>query len=204
MYDVIYADPCWKHNVLEHAAPDHELGRAFSGIASNSTYSVMTLDEIKALQPQRKANRDAALFLWVLSGYLEEAFEVIRAWDFKHRTVAFCWVKITETGALRTNLSPITLPGMELCLYATRGKATNVVKMWSKCRQVIEEPFDYDDVASFGSVYEKVTRHSRKPDVFRENIEKMTPDKLRLEMFAREKFRDWHVWGNEVQSDVEF
>lgn len=45
-------------------------------------------------------------------------------------------------------------------------------------------------------------KHSKKPDYFYELIEQTSPG-LKLEMFARQKREGWHIWGNELQNDVE-
>jgi N6-adenosine-specific RNA methylase IME4 len=34
-----------------------------------------------------------------------------------------------------------------------------------------------------------------KPDVIRKNIEKMFPSQKKIELFARDKFTNWEVWG---------
>lgn len=49
----------------------------------------------------------------------------------------------------------------------------------------------------------KAEKHSQKPQVFRELIERATthlPNKL--ELFARQKSDGWQSWGNEVESDI--
>ena len=40
--------------------------------------------------------------------------------------------------------------------------------------------------------------HSRKPDRIRADIVKLMGDVPRIELFARQKFDGWDVWGNEV------
>lgn len=52
----------------------------------------------------------------------------------------------------------------------------------------------------------KVGRHSAKPEEFRELIERAVNKaglNQRLELFARKKTEGWHVWGNEVESDIQ-
>ena len=49
------------------------------------------------------------------------------------------------------------------------------------------------------SVYkEKRTKHSKKPDQVRKNIELLFGDLPRIELFARQKTVGWDAWGNEV------
>ena len=42
------------------------------------------------------------------------------------------------------------------------------------------------------------TKHSRKPDKFREIIETLYPRGKRIELFARSKVKGWESYGNEV------
>jgi N6-adenosine-specific RNA methylase IME4 len=46
-------------------------------------------------------------------------------------------------------------------------------------------------------------RHSEKPDVFAEHIQRLFPNVPKLEMFAREARPGWDVWGNEVAEAAE-
>jgi N6-adenosine-specific RNA methylase IME4 len=55
------------------------------------------------------------------------------------------------------------------------------------------------------SVYrEKKGKHSKKPQYFKDLLNRQFPDKTKLELFAREKTEGWDVWGNEVKSDIDF
>ena len=49
---------------------------------------------------------------------------------------------------------------------------------------------------------EQVTKHSKKPLIAYEIIERLYPDVEKLEMYAREKRINWSVWGDEVESDI--
>ncbi len=65
-YDVIYADPPWKH------------------------YSVMSDEELRNLKIPTAEN--AMLFLWPTSPKLKDAIELMEAWGFKYRT-SMVWIK---------------------------------------------------------------------------------------------------------------
>ena len=41
-------------------------------------------------------------------------------------------------------------------------------------------------------------RHSEKPAIFAEHIERLYPNTPKLEMFARKARPGWDVWGNEA------
>ena len=42
-------------------------------------------------------HRDAALFLWTTDPMLRHALDVIEAWGFTYKTVAFYWVKLNKS-----------------------------------------------------------------------------------------------------------
>jgi len=45
-------------------------------------------------------------------------------------------------------------------------------------------------------------RHSQKPLEVRNRIEALFPRAKRVELFARERPKNWDVWGDEVESDI--
>jgi len=47
---------------------------------------------------------------------------------------------------------------------------------------------------------ERIMEHSHKPDVIRQRIVDLFGDISRIELFARQKTKDWDVWGNEVNN----
>lgn len=82
-YDIIYADPPWLYR-------DTLGGNAKMGAMP---YPCMTQDEIKNLPIHNLAAKDSVLFLWATMPKLQEALDTIKAWGFKYKTCAFCWVK---------------------------------------------------------------------------------------------------------------
>ena len=54
--------------------------------------------------------------------------------------------------------------------------------------------------ADMGSVIDHpVMKHSKKPDVVRNLIAELFDSNcIKLELFARQEFRGWDCWGNEV------
>ena len=93
------------------------------------------------------------MFLWTTFPKLYEAFDVINAWGFEYKTVAFVWIKRTRTGNdWFTGLGYWTRSNAELCLLATRGKP----KRFSRAvHQLIITPIE---------------EHSKKPDITRDKI----------------------------------
>ena len=169
-YQVIYADPPWSYN---DKMTGHKAGAA-------SHYETQSLDWIKSLPVKDLAAKDCVLFMWAVSPLLPEAFEVINAWGFKYKTVAFCWSKTTKTGKWISNLGRCTMGNVELCLLATTGRPQRVV---NNVKQLV--------------IAER-TIHSRKPDEVRKRIVELMGDLPRIELFSREQLENWTVWGNEV------
>ncbi len=143
-------------------------------------FGTMPLDWIKALPVAPLTTKDCALLLWATGPLLPEAFEVISAWGFTYKTVAFNWIKTNPNGeGLRVGNWYWTLAGSEICLLATKGSPTRIAK---DVRQVFQAP---------------VTRHSEKPEEARRRIERLLCGPY-LELFARRKVEGWYTWGDEI------
>lgn len=139
-------------------------------------YPTMALAEIKALAVAEFAHRDCVLFLWATSPLLPEALEVMAAWGFTYKS-SLIWEKsgIAQGWYARIN--------HEILLIGTRGKP-GVPETADRPGSVVS--------ASKG-------RHSEKPAAFAEIIERMYPNKKRVELFARDGSRPgWSYWGNEI------
>ena len=175
-YGVIYADPPWAYRVWSKKG---------AGRSAESHYPTMSIEEICALPVENLADKDCALFLWVTFPTLQDAFRVIEAWGFTYKSVAFCWVKRNKKSeGWFVGLGHWTRANAELCLLATKGSPRRIAK---DVRQIIDTPLE---------------AHSKKPDEARHRIERLLGDVPRVELFARQASPGWHVWGNEVQSDI--
>ena len=73
----------------------------------------------------------------------------------------------------------------EFLLIATKGSCTPEIRKL------------FDSVVSV-----ERTKHSEKPQIFRDIINTIYPNGKRIELFARQKTEGWDVWGNEVESDI--
>lgn len=174
-YQIIYADPPWSYN-------DKMKGHSFS---LDHEYQTQSREWISSLPVGGIAAKDCVLFLWAVSPQLPEALQVMQAWGFKYKTVAFCWSKITKNFKPVSNLGRWTMGNIELCLFGTKGKPTRLVKNVKQMVVAIR------------------TKHSKKPSEVRERIEILMGSHLnKIELFAREKTEGWDVWGNEVESDI--
>lgn len=176
MYSVIYADPPWDYDGrIQHN------GWETTGSAKYH-YPTMKIEEIKALPISTLCEKDCVLFMWSSSPHLQEAIDVMNAWGFEYKTIAFVWEKHNP------NPGYYTMSSVEVCLVGKRKNGK------------IPQPRGARNVRQFLS--EKRTKHSAKPIEIRNRIELMFPTQKKLELFARTKPDGWDVWGNEVESSV--
>lgn len=169
-FAIIYADPPWRFQ-------SWGLGVSFKrqnadGLHSGRRppYAVMSTQDICALPVQTISTGDAALFLWATYPMLPDALQVMAAWGFMFKTVAFTWVKRTrnDTG-WHIGLGYWSRSNPEICLLGTRGHPKRVSK---RIPNLLIAP---------------VRDHSHKPDEVRERIVALCGDLPRVELFAREK-----------------
>ena len=172
-YNVIYGDPPWGYQTTPpRAAADTHSGPRTSAELnpSPSTRGGGCL-----------AADDCALFMWATFPMLREALDLIEAWGFKYKTIAFNWIKQNKSGAgLFWGLGNWTRSNSEICLLAIRGKPKRI------------------SAAVHSVVMAPVQKHSQKPDEVRERIVKLVGDVPRIELFARAAAPGWDCWGNEA------
>lgn len=187
-YNIIYADPPWTFKTYSEKGKEKK--------SPELHYDCMTLEDIYNLPVQDIADENCVLFLWITSPMLKQAFETIEQWGFEYKTIAFNWFKKNKIAdSWFWGLGYWTRQNTELCLLATRGKPTRVNK---GIHQVIDwNGFDTEPIVT------KIRQHSQKPDEVRNRIVELCGNIPRIELFAREKFNGWDVWGNEVVSDIQ-
>jgi len=169
-------DPPWTYRVWSKKGP---------GRSAENHYPTMSLSDICALPVADLAAKDCVLFLWATFPNLPEAFEVIKAWGFTYKTVAFVWCKRNrKSGSFFTGLGYYTRANAEICLLATRGSPKRISR---SVHQIIDTPIE---------------RHSKKPDEARKRIVELMGDVPRIELFARERADGWDCFGNEVDGDI--
>lgn len=176
-YQIIYADPPWSYKVWSKKG----LGRS-----AESHYKTMDKNSIQKLPIKEIADKNCVLFLWVTPPCLLEGIELIKAWGFEYKTIAFTWVKKNKkSDSLFWGMGYWTRANAELCLLATKGKPKRIS---ARVHQVINTPIE---------------QHSKKPDETRKRIVELMGDLPRIELFARDKVDGWHTWGNECECDID-
>jgi N6-adenosine-specific RNA methylase IME4 len=140
-------------------------------------YCLMTVEQIAALPIERLAADSAHLWLWVTNASLFAGRAVMEAWGFTYRSI-LTWIKPY------CGMGQYLRAQTEYLLLRTRGKAPILFSGQGSC------------------LYAPIQEHSHKPEEEYAVIERCTPGRY-LERFARRPRLGWHVWGDEVESDVE-
>ena len=174
-YNIIYADPAWHFNFQKRNGLSEE--------AKAALYPTMSPQEIMDLPVPDIAADNCVLFLWIMNSELPLALEVIKAWGFKYKTVAFTWVK-TRKNTYHFGGGNWTRSNPELCLLATKG---NIKRKSASVRNLVISP---------------LREHSRKPDEIRQAIIELVGDLPRIELFARQEHEGWDVFGNELENSI--
>jgi len=167
-FDVLYVDPPWQYN-------NKKMGGSHKSGASQK-YTTMSLQQLidlkQYIDPVVKNN--SCLFLWGTTPMLPEAFQLMKAWGYKYKTL-FTWDK----GGYKTGY---WFRGQtEHCLFGIKGR-----------------------VAAFRSgekniFFEKSESHSKKPIAMWGIIKKVLWNKEVLELFATQQSKPlWTRIGKEV------
>ena len=171
-YKTILADPPWPLQMAGQRNRSKERSKPHA-----LPYPVMTVRDIAAMPISELAEDDCHLWLWTTNQHLSDGFEVMRAWGFKY-LAPIHWIKPSGQGNWFIQRTQTLLFGYrKKCVFPQARYRPNI--------------FSTSDPV----------RHSQKPDEAYELIESISAP-ARLELFARSRRDAWHIWGNEVESDI--
>ena len=178
LYNLLYIDPPWRQSKGgKKSVRPNSSGKELD-------YSVLNLEQIEdIIQKASDLTTDnSVMFLWTIDKYLFEAEEIAKKLDYKLHA-RMIWNKVTGIPAAFT-----IRYGHEYLLYLYKGKLIKVAK---------------EERGKIHSVFtEQVTKHSKKPEIAYQIIERLYPETKKLELFARNKRNGWDSWGNEINKDV--
>jgi hypothetical protein len=103
-YGAIYADPPWAFRNWSAKG---------TGRNAVSHYDCPSFDKLAALPVSELAAPNCALFLWATDPLLPRAFDLLKAWGFEYKTVAFHWVKLTPHRSMTRTFSRAWATGPE-------------------------------------------------------------------------------------------
>lgn len=142
-------------------------------------YDCMTHDEICAMPVASLCKPSAVLVLWIIDTHIDRALEVLGAWGFKYKTVAYHWAKTNRDGSFFTGMGYWTRANPEIALLATIGRPSRLNK---NVKRLIVAPR---------------RDHSRKPDQVYWRTRRLVAGPY-LDLFARRRRRFWTSWGDEL------
>ncbi len=165
---------------LIYMDPPTKFDAGDSDRSTENHYPTMTEEEIAALPVSDLALDKAVLLIWTTGPWLAKTIRMIEAWGFEYKSNC-CWDKET------IGLGYWWQNQHEILIAATRGN-----------------PVIPENGSILGpSLYrEKKTRHSAKPEYFREMIDRVPEwkDWPKVELFPRGELPpNWKGWGNEAK-----
>ncbi len=172
-FGTILADPPWKfQNRTGKVAPEHK--RLFR-------YDTMSNEDIIAMPVREVALEKSHLYLWVPNALVETGLQVLKSWGFEYKTMLI-WYKIRKDGGPdRRGVGFYFRNVTEIVLFGVRGGLRT----------------DQPGRSQENIILSQKRGHSRKPDEIFPIIEACSPGPY-LELFARQKRKGWHSWGNET------
>lgn len=173
-YDLLLADPPWQQTRGEkRKVRPNSSGKPLD-------YETQPLDVIQnhLFTAKSITTENSVLFLWAIDKYLPEAEQIAHMLGYKLHA-RLIWDKVTGIPAAFT-----VRYGHEYLLYLYRGKLLPIAK---------------NERGKIHTVFtERVKRHSQKPELAYEIIERLYPNARKLELYARNTREGWDCWGNEV------
>jgi N6-adenosine-specific RNA methylase IME4 len=152
----------------------------FSAVRGNPNdhYATMTDEEIMRMIVPAADN--AVLFLWVPYPKNREAFDLVDAWGFKYKS-KIIWVKD------KIGTGHYVRAKHEELFICVKGDGLGIPAEADRPPSIIEA---------------ERTEHSKKPEIFYSILERMYPNRTRIELFARGKAREgWKTWGLETAEE---
>ncbi len=88
-FNMIYADPAWQFS-------NKKTGGSMTSGAEHQYQSVMSIDDIKAMQVDKIAADNCILVMWYVGSMPQQALDVVSAWGFTVKNInGFVWNKLT-------------------------------------------------------------------------------------------------------------
>jgi N6-adenosine-specific RNA methylase IME4 len=148
--------------------------------SAENHYPCGSVEEMIALKPPMAA--DAVVFMWTSAPQLKNSMAILKGWWLEYKTYSGWDKEIDGTGYVcRSRLELILIA-------ATKGSKVPAPAPGEQFPQLFRA---------------KRGKHSEKPDIVYREIERLYPNLIKLEMFARKPRPQWRTWGNEVPTPAE-
>lgn len=174
-YKIIYADLPLQYD-----------DKALAGNRGASCkYDTMTTEDLCKLPIQKIADNDCFLFIWATWPMIQDVFQVIKAWGFIYKTLAFNWIKTNQNGTFFQGMGSFVRGNSEPCLLATKGHP-----------KVISHSISQIVKTTYNGI------HSKKPDIVRQRILELCGNLPRIELFGRVRAVGWDVIGDDPKLEL--
>jgi N6-adenosine-specific RNA methylase IME4 len=150
--------------------------RGRNGYGAERHYPLMSIDSIRQMPVGDLAADDAHLYLWCYPATRRLAEEVMEGWGFRF-VDEYIW------GKDQMGLGKYFRHAHETLLLGVKGRLS----------------IKFRGQRSFAMLPRQA--HSQKPEEIHVMVQRMSPGPF-LELFARRPFPGFHIWGNEVDSDL--
>lgn len=176
-YRTIVADPPWEYAepYASYIGPRTKRRK----VRKELPFDQMTTERIAAINVP--ARPDAHLWLWTTNRYLRDAYTVMNSWGFQFRQI-IVWRKTGSPSPFCASVAP---NHAEFLLFGVRG----VLRLNGQLKSNVIDA-------------QRQHVHSRKPEVFLDLVEQVSPGPY-LEMFSRRARLGWDTWGDEALHGTE-
>uniref|UniRef100_A0A6M3KU70 Putative methyltransferase n=1 Tax=viral metagenome TaxID=1070528 RepID=A0A6M3KU70_9ZZZZ len=139
-------------------------------------YPTMTIAELCNLPVKQIVDDCSMLFIWTTNSFLPETLGIIKFWGFQYDKL-WTWCKPTGAGGHPRNAT-------EHLVIARRGALITLDRHERAINNWTPAP---------------TGRHSEKPQIFVDEIERLYPNTRRIELFARVKRFGWDSIGFDIE-----
>ena len=174
-YNTIVIDPPW--NISLTGKVNRRENRA-----EKLPYKTMSLQEIKDISISKIANIGCHVYCWTTNKMLKETFNILESWGVRFHLV----ISMVKPSGIAPCMGYVF--ATEFCLLGFYGKPM--------------QKFTSIGELNWFKQFNKAGNHSVKPDEFYRIVEKMSPAP-RIDIFARQKRKDWDVFGDEVPTECQ-
>ena len=181
-YSTIVADPPWPY---EGGGPVGTGGRGAGfvrdhpGAGAATRYSLASMADLEAMPVGSLAAENAHLYLWTTNSFMDEAYDLARAWGFSPKTI-LTWVKVHQDDPGRVSMKTgyYFRGATEHALFCVRGSL----------------PLQTSEGLPTAYLWPRISEHSRKPEAFIDLVERASPGPY-VELFCRRPRLGWDSWG---------
>lgn len=186
-YNVVLADPAWDYRQFSDTAHG----------AAKAHYKCMSPQELRDLPVSSWASDDAVLALWATLPHIDQAVDLVRAWDFEHVS-CIPWVKVPRDA--------VDQPEMRVrCGIGWWAQATTEILMIARRGKVVRKKADPVYGLFVGEdkpiLYHPIGKHSRKPMGVHEYLSARL-DGPYLELFATQETAGWDCRGRDLGWEI--